>query len=269
MNFLTSTRIRKILANLADRLSMPEDSVAVTFKALPYKGTWVHRDMALCLAEYCDDTCQLETAVGQAIRALADRPPPPPPTAAASSIQGEVAAYKELLSVKAALFTTEQQHVAAMTLAEQQRARARMQAKEAEAASDRRISQAKADRARQRKEQDTQLKALQDKQDQLRRVASRGVSKPGKDSFAMHEAVAQAAVELDVAEFAVVAFMHAKHGGFANYQRVVYELHMHKVGKTVTQSHQAGYNDPALYSTKDFRAVVRWIRQHYKTTVQI
>ena len=46
----------------------------------------MHRDLALRLAEYCDDTCQLETAVGQAIRALADRPaaaapafPAPPP----------------------------------------------------------------------------------------------------------------------------------------------------------------------------------------------
>jgi len=74
-NFLQARHTLKIIANLSDRLGVQQDKLAIPFVSGPYKGTWVHRDLALRLAEYCDDTCQLETAVGQAIRALADRTP--------------------------------------------------------------------------------------------------------------------------------------------------------------------------------------------------
>jgi len=73
--FLQARHTLKIIANLSDRLGVQQDKLAIPFVSGPYKGTWVHRDLALRLAEYCDDTCQLETAVGQAIRALADRTP--------------------------------------------------------------------------------------------------------------------------------------------------------------------------------------------------
>jgi len=75
INFLQSPRTIKIVNNLSEKLRLPRDQITIGFNTGPYRGTWVHRDLALRLAEYCDDTCQLETAVGQAIRALADRPP--------------------------------------------------------------------------------------------------------------------------------------------------------------------------------------------------
>ena len=73
--FLQARRTIKIIENLSTRLGLAADEIAIPFLSGPYQGTWVHRDLALRLAEYCDDTCHLETAVGQAISALTDRTP--------------------------------------------------------------------------------------------------------------------------------------------------------------------------------------------------
>lgn len=83
---MRATRTLKIIDILSLKLGLPADKIAMPFRSGAYQGTWVHRDLALRLAEYCDDTCQLETAVGQAINALADRPPVPAPPSAVAAV---------------------------------------------------------------------------------------------------------------------------------------------------------------------------------------
>ena len=82
-NFLTKTSTINIVDLLSKQLCLTYSEVVPTFKRGPYKGTWVHRDLAINLAMYCDRTGELQLAVSQAICALIDRSPVPaaPPTA--------------------------------------------------------------------------------------------------------------------------------------------------------------------------------------------
>jgi len=71
---LSSARTINIVALLSKKLDIPCHEITPTFANGPYRGTWVHRDLAVNLAVYCDNTGELELAVSEAIRALADMP---------------------------------------------------------------------------------------------------------------------------------------------------------------------------------------------------
>ncbi len=74
-NYLSSARTINIVVLLSQKLDIPCHQVTPTFSNGPYRGTWVHGDLAVDLAMYCDETGELQLAVSRAIRALADRPP--------------------------------------------------------------------------------------------------------------------------------------------------------------------------------------------------
>ena len=72
--FLRRPSTINIVVLLSQKLDIPCQQVTPTFSNGPYTGTWVHSDLAINLAMYCDKTGELQLAVTQAIRALADRP---------------------------------------------------------------------------------------------------------------------------------------------------------------------------------------------------
>lgn len=63
-----------IVNELSRELQTPREKIIPTFASGPFRGTWIHRDLATNLAAYCDNDGRLSLAVSKAIRALADRP---------------------------------------------------------------------------------------------------------------------------------------------------------------------------------------------------
>ncbi len=301
-DFLRSMRTVSKVNLLAEQLQLPRDQIVPTFVSGPFRGTWVHRDLAVNLAMYCDDSGALELAVSQAIRALADRPPVmapdvhPDPSyqAKASGILTVVAAKKQDLAVEQQLlaatergYRAKEKHVAemgsskAISIERQQAAK-----RKAQAAADTQ----KLERFKKLAASHAAATAKRDKQDHLRAIASRmpdfwgrGTSaigpsgiRPSSSSnataaasssgtFALADAVKKAAVQLTIPEYDVTRFMATKQSGYSMWQKINRDVKLVKKGSTVTQSARFGYNGPAVYCASKLNAAVAWIKKNYKT----
>ena len=189
----------KIIVILTRRLGLPVSELKKGFQNGQYKGTWVHRDLALELADYCDDSCELAAAVSQAIRALADRPPVPAPAAAAplseqekalgilhvaeaeaQAIAIKAAAEEKALAVKAAgeqkvLTVQERQLAVASKYSELERSHLKNIGNikvintERQAAAKRKQQEETAAQAKKHAKMEAETQAAKDKQNQLRR----------------------------------------------------------------------------------------------------